>query len=415
MARQTKPLTAKEIKAAKPKAKKYKLSDGGGLFLQINSNGSKLWRLNYRFNDKLKEYAIGVYPDIQLAKAREIREELRTLVASEIDINELKKQKKALTKKEEVKKQNTFYTISQKWLDSYKKEISENYHTKLHRSLELYVYPTIKKHAIEDITRIDIINILQSLKDRDLIETGNRIATLINKIFMYAVTYEYAPHNIMADIDKKIILGKKIQKNYPTFTKEKDIKGLLLSMDDYTGDYTTKMALKMLPYVFVRSYNIRYCEWSEIDLKNNIWTIPAHKMKTKIEFILPLPQQVISILNEMKDFSGGGKYVFPSFRDKNRPMSDNTLISALRRLGYTKDEIVPHGFRAMFSTLAYEKANDENGHNYTGEVIEALLAHKEPNKIKAAYNRSSYIEPMKGLICWYADYLDEVKNGIEIK
>ena len=153
------------------------------------------------------------------------------------------------------------------------------------------------------------------------------------------------------------------------------------------------------------------CEWSEINFDTNEWIIPSNKMKTKIEFTLPLPPQVIVLLKEIHEFSGDGKYVFPSFRGKDNPMSDNTLISALRRMGYTKEEFVPHGFRAMFSTIAYEKANEDGGHKYTGEVIEALLAHKEKNKVKDAYNRASYKESMRGLICWYADYLDGIKNG----
>jgi integrase len=185
----------------------------------------------------------------------------------------------------------------------------------------------------------------------------------------------------------------------------------LLAIDEYSGDYTTKMALKMLPYVFVRSYNIRHCKWDEIDFKNKLWIIPANKMKTKIEFILPLPKQVIEILEEVKEYTEDSKYVFPSFRAKDRPMSDNTMISALRRMGFTKEEFVPHSFRAMFSTIAYESANTKDGHNFTGEVIEALLAHKEINKIKAAYNRASYKEAMANLMDWYANYLDGVKNG----
>jgi len=409
MSRQTIPLSATQIKNAKPKDKKYKLSDGRGLFLLVNSNGSKLWRFKYRFNDKEKEYAIGVYPDITLLNAREKREEFRKLIANGTDINELKKQNKQILKTIENKKENTFYKVSQEWLDNYQSDVSENYHIKLGRALENYVYSYIKNKAIDEISRLDIIEILQDLKKKDLQETGKRVFMLLNKIFKYAVTLEYAPHNIIADIEQRIILGKRDKKHYPTFTKEKDIKALLQAIDEYSGDYTTKMAMKILPYVFVRSFNIRHCEWAEIDFKNNIWIIPASKMKTKIEFNLPLPPQVIEILEEVKELTGEGKYVFPSFRAKDKPMSDNTLISALRRMGFTKEEFVPHSFRAMFSTIAYENLNEKNGHNFTSEVIEALLAHKETNKVKEAYNRSSYKEAMRGLIFWYSNYLDEIK------
>ncbi|WP_321470254.1 integrase arm-type DNA-binding domain-containing protein [Halarcobacter sp.] len=410
MARITVPLTNTEIKSAKPKEKDYKLFDGGGLFLLVASTGGKRWRLKYRFNNKEKTVALGIYPNISLKDARDLREKYKSLIAKGIDPNEKKKQKKEEIKIKEVKKANTFYKVSQEWLDNYESEVSENYHIKLGKALENYIYPFIKNKSIEDITRLNIIEILQDLKNKGIMETANRVYMLLNKIYKYAVTLEYVTHNIITDIEQKSIIGKTEKKHYPTFTKEKDIKGLLLAIDEYSGDYTTKMALKIMPYVFVRSYNIRHMEWSEIDFEKKEWIIPANKMKTKTEFILPLPNQVIELLNEVKQFSGDCKYVFPSFRDKNRPMSDNTLISALRRMGYSKEEFVPHSFRSMFSTIAYENANHEAGHKFTGEVIEALLAHKEKNKIKDAYNRASYKESMRSLIEWYANYLYKIRT-----
>ena len=410
MARTTVPLTATELKATKPKDKNYKLSDGGGLFLLVKPNGSKFWRLKYRFNGKEKEYAIGVYPRVTLSKARERREELKKLVSEGIDPNQQKKENVIIAKDIEAKKENTFLKVSELWLKSYKKEVSENYHHKLKRALVMHVYPHIKNMAMEDITRKDIITLLDTVKNKGYQETGRRTAMLLNKIYKYAVTYEYTPHNIIADIDLKIVVGSRNTTHYPTFVEDADIKGLLLSIDGYAGDYSTKMALKLLPFVFVRSANIRQMEWVEIDFKTKEWTIPAHKMKTKIEFIMPLPHQAIAILEEVEKHALSTKYVFPSSINKDKPLSENTLASAFRRMGYTKDEFVPHGFRAMFSTIAYEKANEKNGHGYTGEVIEALLAHKEPNKVKEAYNRSSYREAMRGLSNWYADYLEGVKN-----
>jgi len=411
MARRTTPLTATEVKSAKPKDKDFKLFDGGGLYLLVTKSGGKHWKLKYRMAGKEKKISLGAYPSVSLSDARTLREKHKSEIAKQIDPNEKKKRAKEEIKQEEVKKENTFYNVSQKWLKSYADQVSESYHTRLGRALDNYVYPTIKKKSINEVTRLEIIAIMEDLKSRKLLETARRTVMLLNKVYKYAVTHELTPHNIVADIEVKDILGKKIKKHYPTYTKEKDIKGLLNNIDEYTGDYSTKMALKVLPYVFVRSYNIRYMEWKEVDFKTKEWIIPAHKMKTKTEFILPLPHQVITLLEELEDNRTNNKYVFPSFRSDGKPLSDNTLISALRRMGYSKDEFVPHGFRAMFSTLAYENANDTKGHNYTGEVIEACLAHKEANKIKEAYNRSNYKEAMRGLIGWYADYLEGVKNG----
>jgi len=408
MARVTTPLTAKEVKEAKAKDKKYKLSDGRGLSLNILPNGSKVWRLKYRFNSKEKEYAIGAYPTITLAKARTRREELKTLISDGIDPNEQKKQSKKQTKVTEAKKENTFYNISQKWLKSYESEVSEGYHIKLGRALENYTYKKynnvhIKDTPIDEVTRLDIIAILEALREKELHETARRTLQILNKVYLYAVTHEYTPHNIIADIDKQIILGKKQKRNYPTFTKQKDIKGLLLAIDEYEGSYTTKMALKVLPYVFVRSYNIRFMEWKEIDFKAKEWVIPADKMKMKKEFILPLPRQVITLLQELKENSLSDTYVFPSPIYKDRPLSDNALISGLRRMGYTKEEFVPHSFRAMFSTIANENSKDRN-------AIEALLAHKNTNEVEGAYNRAEYKEQKREIISWYADYLEGVKN-----
>lgn len=421
MARTTKPLSDKEINHAKPREKEYKLFDGGGLYLIVTPKGHKRWRLKYQFNGKEKRIALGVYPILTLSDARLQREKLKKQILEGIDPAQTKKDTKKAIKQDEARKENTFYEISQKWWKSYKSEVSENYHAKLGRALKNYLYKTIKDTKtneainikdipIDEVTRKEVISILEELKARGLQETGKRTAILLNKIYKYAVTHEYTPHNIIADIELKIILGKREKQHYPTLTTEKDIKGLLLAIDDYSGDYSTKMALRVLPYLFVRSHNIRHAEWSEINFETKEWTIPADKMKRKIEFILPLPHQVISILEEVKKNSLSNKYLFPSSIYKDRPLSDNTMISALRRMGYTKDEFVPHGFRAMFSTIAYEKANEKDGHTYTGEVIEALLAHKEQNKVKEAYNRSSYKEGMRGLIGWYADYLDGVKN-----
>jgi len=409
MAKATKPLTDKEIKASKPKTKEYKLFDGGGLYISITPKGHKWWRLKYRFNGKEKRISLGVYPTVSLADARAKREELKKLISNGIDPSEKNKKEKKEAQKLEAKKKNTFYNVSQKWLQSYKNEVSENYHKKLGRALENYTYKKydkvhIKNTSIDEVTRLDIIAILEALKEKGLHETARRTMQILNKVYKYAVTHEYTPHNIIADIDSQIVLGKKIKQNYPTFTKKKDIKGLLLAIDEYQGSYSTKMALKVLSYLFVRSYNIRHMEWEEIDFKAKEWTIPADKMKMKKEFTLPLPHQVLTLLKELKANSLSKKYVFPSPIHKDRPLSDNALISALRRMGYTKEEFVPHSFRAMFSTIANEHGKERN-------VIEALLAHKNGNEVESAYNRAEYKKQKREVIQWYADYLEGVKNG----
>jgi len=405
-------LTDTAIKSFKAKEKAYTKSDGSGLQLLIKTDGAKLWEFRYTSPTTLtrRKTSFGTYPVVTLADARAKAIEVNKMIFSGIDYIEKKQEikiNKAKEKKENEIKQTTFKNVAELWLKSYESEVTENYHTKISRALELYTYPFIGNTPITEIKRLDLISILTDLKDRGLKETANRTFQLMGKVFMYAVTMEFTPHNITADIDKKIVLGKKEIVNYPTLTKEDDIKGLLLAIDNYKGDTVTQKAIKILPYLFVRSFNLRHMEWAEIDLTKHEWTIPKEKMKMKTEFVLPLPFQVIKILEDIKQFSENQKYVFPSFR-LNKPLSDNTFITALRRMGYTKEEMVPHSFRSIFSTLANENSHL---HKQSHDVIEALLAHKEKNQVRGAYNRAEYTNQMRELIQWYADYLDNLKGG----
>ena len=410
MARKVTPLTAQDVKNAKPREKDYKLFDGRGLYLQVTPSGGKHWKLKYRFGGKERKVSIGAYPEITLAKARSRREEIRTMLAQGIDPNEAKRQQNEADKAEASKARNTFYKVSQAWWRDYASQVSEKYHDRLQSSMRNYIYPFIKDQPIDEVKRLDIVEILEHLKSQGVLETARRTAMQLNQIYKYAVTHEYVPHNIIADIDVHLILGKKIIKNYPAPTRIEEIRGLLRAIDDYTGDYTTRMALRVLPYVFVRSYNIRHMEWSEIDWEAREWNIPAEKMKMKTAFTLPLPDQVITLLEELRYNSTSPRYVFPSLRGHGRPLSNNTLSASLRRMGYTKDEIVPHSFRAIFSTIANEHISGDHRHGYHKEVIEACLAHKEPSKTTSAYNRAEYREEKRGLMQWYADFLEGVKN-----
>ena len=277
------PLTDALLKSLKPLQKDYIKTDGQGLRLLVKSNGVKLWEYEYTSPTlrKRRKTSFGTYPQTTLLIARELRRINIELIRSGIDPLE-QKHKDINTKKEQQQIQkDTFKKVALEWHKNYSSEVTENYHYKLERALELYLFAFIGNKPLTDITRKDIINILQTLKEKDLVETANRSFMILNKIYMYAVTLEKIPHNITADIDKKIILGKREKVSYPTFTKAKDIKGLLLSIDDYEGDVSTKYAQKILPYLFVRSFNIRNMLWNEIDFENNQWIIPANKMKTK--------------------------------------------------------------------------------------------------------------------------------------
>jgi integrase len=399
-------LTATEIKALKPKEKDYKKFDGNGLFLLVTKKGSKLWRLKYRFNDKDKIIAIGAYPTISLADARIAALKLRQKISNGIDPSSERKAKREALKVKEITDANTFEKISTEFL-SKKNELNASYKKKLDRAFERDVNPFIGKIPIVEVTPKDIIDVVKRIEERGAVETAHRIFTQISRVFKYAVSNQIADRNPCNDMDKNMVLKKHIKGNYPTITDEKKIGELLNLIDEYKGEYITRMALKFLPYVFVRPYNLRYAEWNEIDFKDRLWRIPAEKMKTKQEHLIPLTESTISILEDIHRLTGDGTYIFHGLRGKSSVMSDATLGNALRRMGYSKEEIVPHGFRAMFSTVAHEKSG------FAHEVIEKQLAHSVGNQVSQAYNRSHLLQERKELMQWWSDYLNKLKASVD--
>ena len=402
MARLTTPLTAKEIQSAKPKEKEYKLFDGGGLYLAVTPKGGKWWRLKYRFDNKEKRLALGVYPDLSLQEARKLRELYKAQIAEGINPNEKKKANKKAIAVQELKDINTFEKLAKERLNIVQNEISEAHYNRTLNALINDCFPIIGSMPIDDIEAKDILIILQRMVDRNIKESARKLFYAISKTFKWAVANGKAKRNPANDILLEEVIGKKSTRHFPTITDDKGIKGLLLAIDSYTGEYTTKKALQMLAHVFVRPYNIRHAEWSEIDFINKRWNISAEKMKTKEDLIIPLTDTVIEILEDMQRFTGNGRYIFHSPRGKTSPMSENTLLGAIRRLGYTKDEFVPHGFRAMFSTVAHEKSN------FKHEVIETQLAHSVGNSVSQAYNRAKYLDERIKMMRWWSNYLNDL-------
>ncbi len=401
----TKPksLTDKYYKALEPKEKDYKVFDGGGLFMLVAKTGGKRWRLKYRFEGKEKILALGVYPEITLAKARKLREDYREQIANGINPAEQRKQNKRVLKMEEQREYNTFKTVSLQYLEK-RNELNEAYRERLKNSFKRNVYPFIGNTPIDEVEPIQIIDIVKRVERRGATESAHRLFTQLSKVFKYGVSNLLAKRNICNDMDKKEILKSHTAKNYPTITNPKEIGTLLNLIDDYMGDYLVKMALTIAPYVFLRPNNLRFAQWSEIDFEARLWRIPAEKMKTKREHLIPLTDRTIEILKEVQLYSGEAAYIFHSMRSTTAPMSDATLNNALRRMGYSKDEIVTHGFRAMFSTIAHEEGKSH-------EVIETQLAHSVGNAVSQAYNRAKYLEERKELMQWWSDYLDNLKQG----
>jgi len=404
MARTTTPLTATQIKQAISKDKDYKLSDGGGLYLLITKTNSKLWKLKYRFDGKEKKLSLGAYPLISLQKARELREKHKTDIANGINPSEVIKAEKEAIQQEKEKALNTFELLARERLEKQKSTISETHYKRTLTAFTNDCFKYIGDKHINDVTAKDIILIMQVMNDRGVNDSARKLFYAMSKTFKWAVANGKGERNPTSDIELSEILGKVSKQHYPTITDDKGIKALLSSIKEYQGETSTKYALLMLAYTFVRPINIRLALWSEINLKNKQWVVPAKKMKTKDEFIIPLSDTLIKLLREIQAYSGDSPYLFPSTKSKTTPLSDGALLGAIRRMGYTKEEFTPHGFRAMFSTIAHEKSP------YKYDVIETQLAHSVGNSVSQAYNRAKYLDERIELIQWWSDYLDEVQK-----
>ncbi|RXJ65806.1 integrase [Halarcobacter ebronensis] len=403
----SKPLTTTEVKNYKPKDKMYKKPDGKGLWLVIMPNASKFWRYDFRYGGKNLSMSFGTYPLITLKDAREKREQARELLSNNINPISEKRIKKA-------SESLTFQNVFDEWIELRKKSSSEATITQNKRVMK-NVINWLGNIAIKDIKRSDIINVLEKVQSRGVIETAHRLLSLVNKIYMFAVTKEYTEHNIIADIDKKsVLIPNKKDTHLAAVTDPKEIKQLLIDINSIgkklKSDISTIFIFKIIPYVFVRSENIRFMCWDDINLEKGVWEIPKEKMKMKVDFVCPLPKQAIDILKQIEPFSRHrSRFVFPSPYKNDRGVSGATLSDTLNKLGYQNKHTF-HGFRSMFSTIAHELYKE---HGFHSDIIESCLAHKERNRVKAAYNRTSkfkYWDEKKKLLQWYSDWLDKLKE-----
>ncbi len=404
MARTITPLTATQIKQSKPKSKDYKLSDGGGLYLLITKAGGKHWKLKYKLDSKESKISLGAYPDITLSKARELRENNRQLIANGIDPNELKKEKKAELKERAEEELNTFNNITDEFFIQIKESATLKYLKKLRSYYDNHVKKGIGLKPIKEIHREDILSIVDSMQDKGIYESTKKTLNLLERIYKYAIARGYTEHNITADFDKKAILKKRTVRHHATFTDDTSIKLLLESVEKYQGEIVTKYALKIIPYLALRPIELRSLRWEYINFKDKLIVIPADKMKMRREHLVPITSTVIDMIKELHEHTGDKPFLFANAVYKNRYMSENTINVALRRMGFSKDEIVSHGFRSMFATIANEKSP------FNRDVIDTQLAHSVGNSVSQAYNRAKYLDERVKLMQWWSDYLDEVKK-----
>ena len=399
-------LTDLSIKKAKPETKVYKLTDGGGLCLQVEPKGSKYWRLAYRFAGKQKTLALGVYPDVGLADARSRRDDARKLLANNVDPGVAKQAQKAVVI---AQTENSFEAIAREWFTRHAPNWKENHSSKIIARLEKDVFPWVGARPIAEISAPTLLASIRRIESRGALETAHRALATCGQVFRYAVATGRAERDPTGDLRGALPPVKK-DKHFAAITDPKKVGELLRDIDGYQGSYIVKSAFKLSPLLFVRPGELRKMEWVELDLDKAEWIIPAEKMKMGVTHIVPLAKQAVELLREIQPLTGRGKYVFHGERDHDRPMSDNAIRSALRRMGWANDEMTPHGFRAMASTIL-----DNMG--YKQEWLERQLAHEEPNKIKAAYKRDAwrmYLPERTDMMQAWADYLDKLKHGADI-
>ncbi len=393
------PLSDMKVQKAKSKDKPISLFDGGGLYLLITPSGGKLWRFKYRFNNKEKKLAFGSYPEISLQDARQKREDARRLLANNVDPDAVRKaQKQAKTEETE-----TFEVIAREWHTKFTPTWTPGHANTIMCRLERDLFPWIGKHPINQIKAPQLLTVLRRVESRGALESAHRIRTIAGQVFRYAVATGRAERDPAADL--KGALPQPGEKHHAAITEPKEVAPLLRTLDDYQGHFVVKCALRLAPMFFVRPGELRNAEWSEIDLDEAVWNIPAHKMKMKQAHIVPLCRQAVEILTQLIELTGASRYVFPSGRSFARPMSNNAVNAALRRMGYDKETMTGHGFRALARTIL-----DEVLH-IRPDYIEHQLAHAVRDPNGRAYNRTAHLNERRKMMQTWADYLDGLKAG----
>jgi integrase len=394
-------LTDTAIRGAKPAEKAFKLYDRDGLFLLVNPGGSKLWRWRYRFDGKEKLMALGEYPMLSLGSARELHLTARKTLASGVDpMAERKAEteaKQQVIQERQREAENSFENVAREWWEWWAKGKSPRHADTVKRRMASDIYPAFGHKYINAVTPADVRELMLKIEKRDARDVAKRCHETTSQIFRYAIARDLATRNPAADFKPRDILAEARTENRAR-VDAKELPELLAKMDDYNGDAITRFAMKLMTYTFVRTSEEIEAPWTEFDLDGARWTIPAERMKMDTPHIVPLSRQALEVLRALKLLTGNGRLVFPGARDKSKPISNNTILYALYRLGY-RDRMTGHGFRGLASTILNEQGFDE-------AHIEMQLAHLKRNKVAAAYNHAKYLKQRTEMMQWWADYVD---------
>lgn len=403
MARIIKELSASALRNAKPGEKVKHLFDGKGLYLLVTPGGGKWWRFKYRFDGKTKTLSLGTYPEVSLQSARKKRDEAREQIAAGIDPGALRKAKKQAGGE---KDENTFEVIAREWHDKFISSWTPGHAVTIMTRMERDLFPWLGVRPIGEIKAPELLAALHRVESRGALETAHRIRTIAGQVFRYAIATGRAERDPSADL--RGALPPATENHHAAITDPKEVAHLLRAIDSYQGGFVVKCALRLAPLVFLRPGELRQAEWLEIDFEAGQWEIPAERMKMKQAHIVPLSEQALNILREIKPLTGNSRYVFPCGRSFHRCMSNNAINAALRRLGYNKDTMTGHGFRAMARTILDEVLQ------VRVDFIEHQLAHavKDPNG--RAYNRTAHLAERQRMMQTWADYLDGLKSGAKV-
>lgn len=388
-------LTDTVFRNAKAKDKPYKIADAQGMHLLIKSNGRKYWHLKYRFSGKEKILALGVYPEVTLAEAREKRDQARKLLKSNIDPSQAKKDEKL---KAFLKNENDFETVAREWHEKQLTRWTKHHAYYVMRRLEADIFPALSERSIGDITALELLAVIRLIEKRGAIDIAHRALQTCGQIFRYAIITGRAERDVSADL--RGALQSRKATNY-AYLKESDLPEFLVKLDDYQGEILTQQSIRLLLLTFVRTGELRGAKWEEFNFSAKEWRIPAERMKMRQLHIVPLSSQAINVLKKIRTLNIPSSYVFPNLRNYTKSMSENTILYALYRMGY-HSRATGHGFRATASTILNEKS-------FRSDVIERQLAHGERNSVRASYNHAEYLPERREMMQFWADFLDKIK------
>jgi len=396
-------LTDTAVRTAKPQDKPYRLFDGGGLYLEVSPRGGKWWRLKYRYAGAEKRLSLGTYPDTSLKEARDKRYSARKALEQGMDPSQARKSFKSAAL---AKAESTFEAIAREWYAKYSPGWAPGHGEKIIRRLERDVFPWLGSRPIAEIAPPELLEVLRRVEERGALETAHRAMQNCSRVFRYAAATGRAKHDPTSALRGALPPAK--GKHHPSFTDPMKIGALMRAISGYQGSHVTRCALRLAPLVFVRPGELRAAKWVEIDLESAEWRIPAARMKMRAVHIVPLSRQAVALLREFRPLDAlPDAYVFPSERSIKRPMSENTVNAALRRLGYSKEELTGHGFRSMASTILNEQG-------WNRDAIERQLAHAERDEIRAAYNYAEHLPERRKMMQSWADHLEALAAGAQV-